>query len=291
MWYDQGVGTSYSQTKNIADGITGGGIDKNIKDAYSFYIYNFRPGDEIFLFGFSRGAYTARSLAGFIRNCGILKPEYVHLLDRAYELYRNRNEYTAPDSDMMRGFRSQYAYETDIQFIGVWDTVGALGIPLPSYKMYNKLRYQFHDVQISSSIKYAYHALAIDEKRKLFAPAIMEQSSDIAPGKQVVEQRWFAGVHSNVGGGYEDTGLSDIALQWLIEKSIGVGLCFGDDYKQYIQANYAGELRNSFTPKYWLFGKVHRAIDLKDPKKYMVIDESVQERMKDTKLRYKPKNL
>ncbi|HMI78670.1 MAG TPA: DUF2235 domain-containing protein, partial [Ferruginibacter sp.] len=200
--YDQGVGTGYSLKDRIVGGATGAGIDKNIKDMYSFFALNYEPGDEIYLFGFSRGAYTARSLAGFIRNCGVLKPAYIHLVDKAYELYRDRNDYSTPDSDLMKAFKKNYAYEdiTPIKFIGVWDTVGSLGIPLPAFQFKNKNRYKFHDVTLSSTIEHAYHALAIDERRALFAPTLWQKSNTVKNDNthpQQMEQRWFAGVHSN----------------------------------------------------------------------------------------------
>ncbi|HET7897552.1 MAG TPA: DUF2235 domain-containing protein, partial [Flavisolibacter sp.] len=128
--YDEGVGTGYSRKDRLLGGATGAGIDKNIKDIYEFFVLNYEPGDETYLFGFSRGAYTARSVAGFIRNCGILKKENIHLVDKAYNLYRDRNDYTKPDSDLMKSFRAAYCMRDQsgdsvvpIHFIGVWDTV------------------------------------------------------------------------------------------------------------------------------------------------------------------------
>jgi uncharacterized protein (DUF2235 family) len=229
--YDEGVGTGYSLRDKLLGGISGLGLDRHIKNMYFFICLNYQPGDELYLFGFSRGAYTARSLAGFIRNCGILKPENIHLLDKAFELYRDRNNYTLPDSDLMKSFKRQYAAEelTRIKFIGVWDTVGSLGVPLPFYQLYNADKYRFHDCKLSSSVEHAYHALAIDDRRKLFTPTLWEQSEKVKndpTNTQKMEQRWFAGSHSNVGGGYADSGLSDIALQWLMDKAAAVGLTF-----------------------------------------------------------------
>lgn len=227
-FYETGVGSStFSIRDRIFGGISGAGIDSKIKDLYLFLIVNYEIGDEIYFFGFSRGAYTVRSLAGLVRNCGILKPENLNLLDLTFALYRNRNEYTSPDSDMMVGYKKQYSIEpvTPIKFIGVWDTVGSLGIPIN--KKNNLNRYSFHDVKLSSTIMNAYHALAIDERRNLFQPTLWEVSSN-KDVKQNVEQRWFIGSHSNVGGGYPDTGLSDIALKWLVEKAQNLGLQFED---------------------------------------------------------------
>jgi uncharacterized protein (DUF2235 family) len=292
--YDPGVGTGTSLADKLLGGITGAGIDKNIKDVYTFLMLNYEPGDDIFLFGFSRGAYTARSIAGLIRNCGILKPEHLSLIDKAYELYRDRHKYTAPDSDLMEAFRKQYAWEnvTPIKFLGVWDTVGSLGVPLPWYKLKNSNRYKFHDVTLSSTVEYACHALAIDERRKLFLPTLWEKSNTVKNDpshKQQMEQRWFAGVHSNVGGGYYDTGLSDIALNWLVNKAHAAGLCYYPEVVQQIKGDYKGALRNSYTPLYWFWLPVWRPIQLNDDSN-QCIDDSVWERFSQEKS-YMPMNL
>ena len=289
--YDTGVGTGYSLKDKLTGGIIGMGIDKKIKDIYTFLLLNYEPGDEIYLLGFSRGAYTARSLGGFIRNCGILKPEHIGLVDKAYELYRDKNDYTKPDDDLMRSFRRNYCFEdiTRIKFIGVWDTVGALGIPLSAWSLYNQERYKFHDVTLSSTVDYAYQALAVDERRKPFTPALWAASDNTTHGKNIaMEQRWFAGVHCNVGGGYADKGLSDHTLKWIIDKAAGVGLAF-DESKLSLHPNYKGLIGDSYTPVYWLTGKIWRVIG--DPQyPNQVIDESVMERIARIPA-YRPGNL
>ncbi len=292
--YDEGVGTGYSERDKITGGLTGHGLDKHIQDMYTFIALNYQPGDHIFLFGFSRGAYTARSIAGFIRNCGVLKPQYIHLVNKAFELYRNKNDYSTPDSDLMTSFRKNYCFEniTHTKFIGVWDTVGSLGIPLPWYKFKNKNRYKFHDVTLSSTVGNAYHALAINEKRFLFKPTLWEKSKKATGNPndpQHMEQRWFAGVHSNIGGGYADSGLSDVALNWLIEKAKDVGLCYDDDRLKEIKPDYSGELRNSYTPTYWFWLPCQRKITLNDNSNQS-IDESVWERYNANE-KYRPGNL
>lgn len=288
--YDTGVGTGYSLKDRLAGGILGMGIDKNIKDIYTFLLLNYEPGDKIYLFGFSRGAYTARSLGGLIRSCGILKPEFIHLVDRAYELYRDKNDYTKPDDDMMRSFRKNYCYEdlTRIHFIGVWDTVGSLGIPLPAWKLYNKERYKFHDVTLSSTVDYAYQALAVDERRKPFLPSVWEMSNNTDHGSTIdVEQRWFSGVHCNVGGGYADTGLSDRALRWMIDKASNTGLAFNEEKLTGLRPSASGKVENSFTAPFWLTGKTWRPIGLENNQ---YIDDSVKERIAADK-NYRPPNL
>lgn len=161
-------------------------------DAYKFLMWNYEPGDEIYLFRFSRGAYTVRSLAGFVRNCGIMQPDYLHPITEAYHLYRGRTALTHPGSDLMKVFKRMYGTdceETFIKFLGVWDTVSALGIPLRWFDPLNK-KYRFHDVTISSQIRYAYHALAVDERRSIFVPTLWEVSNHATSevSSQVSEQ-------------------------------------------------------------------------------------------------------
>ncbi len=292
--YDEGVGTGNTERDKITGGITGQGLDKHIQDMYTFISLNYEPGDHIFLFGFSRGAYTARSVAGFIRNCGVLKPQNIQLVSKAFQLYRNRNDYTSPDSDLMVSFKRNFCFEniTPIKFIGVWDTVGSLGIPLPQYKFRNKHLYKFHDVTLSSTVENAYHALAIDDRRVLFKPTLWVKSTSLKnepDNQQKMEQRWFAGVHSNVGGGYADSGLSDIALKWLIEKAKNIGLCYDEEKLKEIKPNNLAELRNSYTPSFWLWWPSWRKIDLTEDTN-QAIDESVWERYTADK-KYRPHNL
>lgn len=263
-YYGPGVGTGLTFSDQVLGGGFGVGIDNNIQDAYKFIMWSYEPGDELYLFGFSRGAYTVRSLVGLIRNCGIMKPEYLHLVQEAYHLYRDRSILTHPDSDLMKSFKKSYGKEdeTNIKFLGVWDTVGALGIPLPWFNWWNR-KYQFHDVKLSSKIKYAYHALALDERRKVFQPTLWEISKESLEGSnsQISEQVWFPGVHGNVGGGYVDCGLSNIALKWMIEKASDAGLQFDENYVQQLNCNSRGELRNSCSGFYRILPKTTRVIN------------------------------
>jgi len=245
-YYDQGIGAQGSLLTRMLDGATGKGIDDNICDAYKFICWNYEPGDEIFLFGFSRGAYTARSLGGLIRKCGIIKINDLNLIADAYELYRDKNY--GPNSDEAVSFRKRNSYDvSSIKYIGVWDTVGSLGIPLNLFQWYNKKRYTFYDTALSSIVEYAYHAVAVDEKRKNFQPAwwIRSGNTEAKEFKQVLEQRWFPGVHSNVGGGYPDFGLSDLALKWLFEKAQSAGLYLSASFSENFKGDCCGKLYNS----------------------------------------------
>lgn len=223
-FYDPGVGTTGSVFKRWFDGATGSGISENILDAYKYLILNYEYGDELYLFGFSRGAFTVRSLAGLVRNSGILKTNESKLIKRAYKLYKSRSPLSHPREREATLFRKTFAVADiiPVKFIGVWDTVGSLGNPLFINNIFSKISLsvlgnQFHDTRLSSTIHYAYQALAVDEKRRNFKPALWHQQD--TSGKQKMEQVWFVGVHSNIGGGYPNTGLSDIALDWLVSKA------------------------------------------------------------------------
>jgi uncharacterized protein (DUF2235 family) len=295
MFYSKGVGTG--RFDHWIGGGLGVGLSQRIKDAYMFVVDNYDAGDELFLFGFSRGAYTARSLAGFVRNAGILKRQYAGRLDAAYELYRDRSNATNPRSIEARLFRTTFAHETRIRCIGVWDTVGALGIPDLPLPAAIRDRWKFHDVTLSTWVDNAFHALALDERRKPFEPTLWDQADD-APTTQVLEQVWFAGVHSNVGGGYRDAGLSDIALLWMMDKAKGCGLALDEGIVRATAEPCAtGALGRSMTRGYALLGARPRALpeirvrpDGFPMKTYEAVASTAKQRwLEDT--RYRPPNL
>ena len=134
VFYVSGVGTQPGE--KVRGGAFGEGLDANILEAYSLLVQHYEEGDQLFLFGFSRGAYTARSLAGFIRNSGLLKSNYVGQLTNAFILYRDRTDATSPTSVQASDFKTRYSYTPDIEFIGVWDTVGSLGVPVDRWKLF-----------------------------------------------------------------------------------------------------------------------------------------------------------
>jgi uncharacterized protein (DUF2235 family) len=245
--YQKGVGTKFIE--RLRGGAFGWGLSRTVQQAYRFIVERYEEGDEIFLFGFSRGAYTARSVGGLIRNCGVLKREHAGRVDEAYKLYRRRDPDSAPSEDEAKRFRQDYSHEPNIAFMGVWDTVGTLGIPggipwIPSnwLHQFNK-RWSFHDVKLSRIVERAYQALAIDERRQQFEPALWEQQP--GAGGQVLEQVWFAGAHSNVGGGYPDSGLSDIALRWMADKAVAAGLALDEERLGEVRPNCLGTLYDS----------------------------------------------
>jgi hypothetical protein len=155
-------------------------------------------------------------------------------------------------------FRSQYSTVVNTTFIGVWDTVGALGIPVPALKFLDGDKYQFHDVKLSSTVKYAYQALAIDEERVPFEPCVWE--SQAAPG-QTLGQVWFAGVHSNVGGGYPMAGLSDLTFDWMRTRAADAGLGFKDEYlAERVHPDPKGKVYDSMSELYLQLGRLVRPI-------------------------------
>jgi uncharacterized protein (DUF2235 family) len=223
-YYDQGVGTG--KWDHFRGGVFGMGLTDNLADAYRHLIFNYTPGDEIFVFGFSRGAFSARSFVGLLRNCGIVARHHANHVTEAIDLYRSRAPDDAPWGEQAEKFRAAYVPTPipTITYLGVWDTVGALG--LPNYygiaKFINR-KFRFHDTDLSDKVKSARHAVAIDETRRDFEPALwtgfdeMNQKAgkDPTAPDAPYQQKWFPGVHCAVGGGGDYRGLSDQALEWV----------------------------------------------------------------------------
>lgn len=161
VFYDWSVGSYYA---TIRGGVSGLGIMKNIQDGYRFIVQNYDVGDELFLFGFSRGAYTVRALAGFLNKCGILGRDSAHLIPEAFAFYKRSR--IKPASEEAKEWRKGHCVARGIvDFVGVWDTVGALGIPTRVLAFVDE-RDLFYDAQIGSNVKVARHAVAIDEQRE-----------------------------------------------------------------------------------------------------------------------------
>lgn len=237
VFYQEGLGTKWYD--RLPGGAFGWGIDYNIQSAYQFLCFNYDPGDEIYLFGFSRGAYTARSLAGMMYCSGLLRCTYADWVPEAYRIYRDRS--IGPRSKAAVEFRQQYCVhykgetQVPVTVLGCWDTVGSLGVPdlfplLPLDRLFNA-RYDFHDKELNRMILHALHAVAIDERRKVFNVTPMEHSSK-AP-LQTLRQVWFPGGHGCVGGGTEaNCKLSDATLLWMIEEIDRLGLGLDVDLSQ-----------------------------------------------------------
>jgi uncharacterized protein (DUF2235 family) len=274
IYYSAGVGTLFGQ--HVIGGMFGYGLDAEVIRAYEWLIENYNVGDHIFIFGFSRGAFTARSLSGFISKCGLLKPGSPMSLKQLYDRYRKgstvhtiRELKNIPDDKLAFEDRwlKEYSMPIPIWFQGVWDTVGALGIPFGNLPTISRSKYAFLETDLRINNDRAFHAIAIDEHRETFAPTLWSKSVvagvESRPPRPLdeVEQRWFVGAHANVGGGYADGLLAQIPLQWLMGKARDHGLVFrdtvvidGDESKAPINDSF-GEM---------LFG-VYRALKLFRP--------------------------
>ena len=237
LHYERGVGTG--RFERLRGGAFGLGLSRNIRSCYRFLAACYEPGDELYLFGFSRGAFTARSLAGLVRNSGILDRRHVDRVDDAYALYRARRPDSHPRGIEARIFRRMHSHDDcTVRMIGVWDTVGALGIPLRGAHLIPWLnrRWQFHDTDLSSRVTAAFHALAIDERRGPFGPTLWRKQPEATD--QTLEQVWFAGAHSDVGGGYPEPELAEIALLWMVDRARACGLEF--DAEHFVLAGDGG---------------------------------------------------
>ena len=281
VFYDWGVGSEGGFEK-LSGGIMGFGIDKNIQDAYRFLVHNYETGDEIALFGFSRGAYTARSLVGMLRNVGLLQKRHADLIVKAYGIYRQK---AGPDAKKARIFRGEFSREIKIYFLGVWDTVGALGIPVRVLRdVLTPGKYEFHDTRLSKIVNQAAQALALDEQRVDFKPAMWRR----CPPETRLEQAWFAGVHADVGGGYKEAGLADIALMWMVGQAEAAGLRFDRDYLEVLaRPDVLGKQHRSYRGFYWIKGRYLRPVG--ELGALEEIHSSVRERM--LKMDYRPVNL
>ncbi|MDM0014782.1 DUF2235 domain-containing protein [Variovorax sp. J22P168] len=225
VYYDQGVGTRAFE--GISGGALGKGLSATVLRAYLWLTEKYRDGDQIFVFGFSRGSYTARSLVGFLSVCGILRPDAPINIDQAFSYYRKPG--VTRESEGAVEFRERNSLEFEhgrppcVELLGVFDTVGALGIPYAQIPLFED--YRWHKVHLSEIVRHAYHALAIDEHRELFDAALWRNRYP----HQTVEQRWFVGAHANVGGGYLEDRLSIRPLEWMQQRSKALGLQFDYD--------------------------------------------------------------
>ena len=269
VFYDWGIGSYYAK---VSGGVTGKGINKNIMDDYRYIVQNYAPGDELFFFGFSRGAYTVRSLCGMINNIGILKRPDARLVQQAFNHYKKSGKAWHP-----RG---------DITFVGVWDTVGALGIPFSFLGLLDR-KDEFYDNKMGPIIKVARHAMAIDELRSDFEPTIWEPRPGID-----LKQAWFAGVHSDVGGSYapdKNGGLaSDYAMDWMMREARKFNLTLERHLGRSLKPEPDATLHKSRKHIYRSKRPLYRPID--HGKGEILIHKSVKIRW-DLDPKYRPKNL
>ena len=240
-FYDDGVGTENLKPLRILGGAIGLGLAKNVRQLYRELARVYDPGDRIFLFGFSRGAFTVRTLAGLIVKCGILNGSdisritsaeaFEDAVEETYDAYRaGYDSYlTKLIGSLLRwpsraaavdALHRKYPFHPPgkIAFIGVWDTVDAVGMPFALTSLVNTwiCQFKFPTQDLSECVEHACHALSIDDDRKSFTPTLWHEA---AGGEARIEQVWFSGVHSNVGGGYPKQGMSLVALEWMLQRA------------------------------------------------------------------------
>ncbi len=250
-YYDPGLGTFsflgsplFTQIGLLLGKAFGMGLETNVEDAYEYLMDRFETGDKVYIFGFSRGAFTARVLAGMLNKVGVLQKGSRNLIPYATRVYM-----TQDNADVAAGFKRTYCHEIKPYFIGVWDTVASLGFVRGK---------KFSDNSLNGDISFAYQAVAIDEKRKKF-PISLWDENNLQP-HQMLEQVWFAGVHSDVGGWYDERDLSDIALEWLLGKAESCGLKLRKDWRDQLKVNPLGPLHESRTGFWKLWRPVQRKI-------------------------------
>ncbi len=221
LFYEAGL--QWRDWPSTLDVFMGRGINAKICRAYGFLAARYRPGDRIFLIGYSRGAFAVRSLAGVIDRIGLLRPE--HALERnlrqAYRHYR-----FGPDRAAARAFAERFCHaRVEIEAVAVWDTVKALGLRLPMLWRLTERRHIFHDHLLGGHIRHGFHALALDESRAVYEPVMWACPAERA---DVVEQVWFPGTHGDVGGqlgGFEPARpLANLPLVWMLERLEACGL-------------------------------------------------------------------
>ncbi len=245
-FYDEGVGTHW--TDRISGGAFGYGLSENVRSGYRWLMEHYDPGDEIFVFGFSRGAFTARSLTGVIARCGLLKPDapmsYAQLYERYQKGDRVRPIYQLRylqsqgeenfDFEELALLEHTYYQRNFIKMVGVWDTVGTLGVPFGNIPGISRRTLAFHNTHLSKIVQNSYQALALDEQRKPywavlwtnFVRAQPDPSTTPHVDNRMVEQRWFAGAHCNVGGGYRNDLLPQRPLAWIQGRARDCGIAF-----------------------------------------------------------------
>jgi uncharacterized protein (DUF2235 family) len=226
-FYDDGVGVDGNAVEKLLGGALGAGLQQKVKEGYTQIAHLYEAEDEIFLFGFSRGAYTARSLAGMIAISGLPTQSFDQdCVEHAFAAYRNKDQ----RAKILADLNTKYAmFDAKITMVGVWDTVGSLGIPA-IFGGVSPTLYGFLDVGLHPDVLHACQALAIDERRAEFPPTLWQPDPANAQ-TQTVEQIWFTGVHSDVGGSYAEAGLSDITLSWMVRNATALGLEITDAAK------------------------------------------------------------
>ena len=264
-YYDPGVGT-HSPLRNgtiglldklVASasgmGLTSEGLDGNVREAYRYLMAYYEPRDQVYLFGYSRGAHTVRVLAGMLHKCGLLTKGSENLVPYMASIYKGKS-----NDDIAAGFKASFSRECKPHFIGVWDTVASIGWVR---------RKQFSNNRLNNDVAHGYQALALDERRYHFRVSQWDETD--LPAGQTVEQVWFPGYHGDVGGQEADRRISDITLEWMLHHAEDKGLKLRSGWRESLRPAYSGEVRRS-DKHIWRLGakdcripdgaKIHRSV-------------------------------
>ena len=284
VFYDWGLGSYHNRA---SAGIAGRGIHKNILDGYRYIAHNYAPGDRIFLFGYSRGAYTVRAMCGLINNCGIIKRADARLIASAWKIYKSPSEKNKPKGDAAAAFRKSHSHASrKIHFVGVWDTVGALGIPFSLMGLFDG-NDEFYDNRMGSNISTARHALAIDERRADFEPTLWQPKPTVD-----LRQVCFAGCHGDIGGGHRPDAngsrISDVALKWMLDEAKQAGLVLEGQVRSEITDGTLSRIHRSRIKAFRFRPALERP--LHHPEIRTSVHPSVRVRYDHDK-RYRPKKL
>ena len=270
-YYHPGVGAECDVAEHVLGGTIGRGLEKNIMSAYAWLGQEYSPGDKIFIFGFSRGAFTARYLAGMISDLGLADfatqklpyPKLWERVKRVLDASRKEKPKEMKDIDFFNTLNledidffiteekgASPTRRTPVHFLGVWDTVGTLGVPENFALLHGLLDwlqpFRFKDTKLNEYVRHARHAVAMDERRETFTPTLWTETGERETGKHpTVKQIWFPGVHGDVGGGHVQCGLSDGALDWMIDEARHQGLAFRDKIREQLRPNPQGVLHKS----------------------------------------------
>lgn len=276
-FYDPGVGTFSFLGREVGRRIGivlgkafGAGLQQNVEDAYRYLMDGYEPGDRVFLFGFSRGAFTVRALAGMLHKCGLLQKGSNNLIPYASKIYNRRG-----NEDIAAGFKETYSHECKPYFIGVWDTVGSMGW------FWGK---KFFDTYLNEDVIYGYQAVSIDERRRHFPVSLWNENRKVEG--QTIEQVWFAGFHSDVGGSHPDPRMSDITLKWILESAQDRGLRLRDGWMDSLHPDPSGEISESRKGVWRIWRPVVRRIP-----ESANVHSSVLRRMENPASSYSPRNL
>ena len=276
-FYDPGVGT-YSPEQNrlirwlekLKMAASGQGVMVNVQEAYKYLMDYYEPGDRVYLFGYSRGAYTVRVLADMLHRCGLLTKGSNNLIPYLREIYSRKDEERAA------GFKSSFSRECKPYFIGVWDTVASTG--------WLFWRVRFSNRRLNGDVMFAYHAVSVDERRSHFPVAYWDESD--VPEGQTIEQVWFPGFHADVGGQKADRRISDITLGWMLRHAQSKGLVLRDEWRESLRPDPSGKIEPSHRQVWRLL-----PTDLRRIPEGAKVHQSVLQRIADSSSHYRPANL